>query len=906
VPDIDRLTKSTLFGVAFGDDGTGVAVGAQGTILRFDGTSWREDPRSGRVTDADLYDVALTKRGAVAVGDEATVIEDRGSGFHSITNAKHLLDHEELGPPPLYDVTSLDDGTLIVGGARSALLTGPDAVSLTVFDPPTEGTILGLDALRDPAGRVRVYASISPDARKFNGDQIVATRASLVTFDGSTWKDLGLNRKRTAYVTTDSSEFVDPPYAIALDDAGRGWAVGGFPSHTPDPEGHLRFDTTSSVYRIDAAHDASPPDTLAAPSFPATGVTFAFFAETWCGQGLCTVGLGTGTQSDLVATHIQEEINRASLAPNGPKFVMFGGNGRGAGIPEELAQQAAFLQRFSRPVFGAVGSHDLFGETQGTSVEQAAGANGQQVFLASDRWQREFAQGFPAPWGSLNGIPHISPVACAGCATPTPGFASTHYAFDYTQGSRKLVRIVVVDSSSKSYGSAVPTDQNPQERQDNWLTNVFADAKTQNDLAGVPTIVVMNQPTVIPDRTPQLNWTNGPQDATTFQSTVIANAVSAVITGGLRMATRDGYPTNENVSVPIFVLGTGGAPLGYDLPNPGAPPASKLPTDGYYHAWYSVNVNPSVRPKGALPGQVQVTVTPFPVLDSLAIHALDGRSAGAGNVLRFTALARGLNGGISDPEQSRATYYDIGFSTLPVCSPPGQGNGYCASRDALQVPYRFYSEDPAIADFVMPDVGRGFDVPLRHQGKIVHDAGGTYGLLCAFKTGSTYINAVSGFHRSRIKISVEPGFGPCIDKPVIRTVVEPRVIVKPQPQPQPVPERFFRVPPRNELVAIFPPPPAPVVAPAPPGAPGVGRKEEHEVEYETESDEGHRHKYVAHHEFVPVAKRRRASPVEAPYLMLGAIAMMAFFGAAIAAAARQRRADVAYALRSHDHGGGER
>jgi photosystem II stability/assembly factor-like uncharacterized protein len=885
----DRITRSSLFGVAFKGPKEGVAVGAQGTILRYDG-AWREDPASTHLTKQDLYDVAFTREGVVVVGDEGTILEDTGSGFRSVDAPRQtILKVSDEDLPPLYAVDALPDGTVVAAGARSALLRRDPGGAFRSFEPPVEGTILAARIARDAGNRLRVYASISPDDRKYSGDLPAATRASVVGFDGSHWTDLGLNRRRSMYPTLDSSAYLDPPFAIALDDDASGWAAGGFAPNTPDPEDHLRFDPTSSIYRIDTEGDPTPQSTSADASLPKNGVNFAFFAETSCGRGLCSIGMGSGMQSDLVAQQIQDEINRAARLPGGPRFVMFGGNGRAAGIPEELGQEGAFLKRFGLPVFGALGSRDLFAETQGTTVETTAGSSSSSVFLGSDHWQEEFAAGFASPWGQGAQASHIEPVECDGCADAVAGRARTHYAFDYAAGERKLVRIIVVDSSSRSYGLPVPTDQNPPERQDAWLSNVFADAKLQNNLRGVPTLVVMNQPTVLPDRTPQLNWTNGqgPTDATQFQSAMIANAVSAVITGGLRMAATGGYPDSNSPVVPLYVLGTGGAPLGYDQPSPSAPPPSKLPSDGFYNAWFLVHVDPSISPEGGLPGQVAVEVISFPVLESIAMHAPDGRSAAAGNILRVTALARALSGGFSDPEQSHTSYFPIGYSNAVECPTPGQGYGFCSSADAVKIPYRFYSEDPTIADFVAPDIGRGNGLPERVQGKIVHEKDGRSGLLCTFKAGSTYINAVAGLHRARMKITVGPGFGPCVDKPIPKPVVKGHEIHRPVPAPKEVvQERFFRVPVHQEVAVVFPPPPAPVVAPAPPGAPGVGRKEEHEYAPDTEGHDEARHKAVAH-EFA-AAPRKRAAPIDGALPLLGALALFAFLGASAAAAVRER------------------
>jgi hypothetical protein len=411
-------------------------------------------------------------------------------------------------------------------------------------------------------------------------------------------------------------------------------------------------------------------------------------------------------------------------------------------------------------------------------------------------------------------------------------------------------------------------------------------------------VIMMNQPTNVPDISPQPNWSGNPTDATTFSNSVVANGVSGVFTGGLRVNIRDGYPTTDTPTVPVFVGGGAGAPLGYEKPSQAARAASKLPTDGYYNAWHLVTARPV---SSALGARVALDVKTFPIFDSIAMHAVVGRTAAAGNALRFAAMARGLSGGDADPEQSKATYVTIGDSGLVGCDGHGQGYGVCASRDAVNPPYRFWSEDPSIANFVVPDFGNGGEIPaLAGPGRPLPQIDGRDGFLCTFKTGSTYINVESGFRRARMKITVEPGFGPCIAKPV-KPVVKPVRIEPPFiEEPRPAPKRpYFGADLKEGVAALFPPIPAPIVAPAPPGSPGVGRKEEHEVETEKQ---GHSEGF----EFTALAPGRarapnwqasftavrssRGHPVGPdPWVILVGLTALSFMSAALAVGKRERR-----------------
>lgn len=887
-PESEKATTNSLFGVAFASANDGVAVGAQGTLLRFDGRSWRTDPASGKLTRERLLAVAAGGGRVVAVGSRGTLLERVDGAWRAHPEVAERLKVAGLDPPSLNAAAVLPDATVIAGGQRSSLVIRRPGGEFEKFERPLQGNILALAATQ-AEGRLRIYASLDPDsnadASKFKGERMYSTRSVLVAFDGRRWQDLSLSRLRTIYGSTDSSRYVDPVYYLALDSSGSGWGVGGIPASQPDDEHPGRVLGTSAVYRFDLASDPEPPFARADVSFASGGVNFAFLAETWCERGICSMTMGTGTQADEVPLQAQREINLAARLPNGPRFLMFGGNGRKIGLPEELAELRGFLEKFSLPVYGAVGNRDLLGGltdvslnnviSGGDSLARSLGAGERVPGPTPEMWKREFVR-MPAPWGSGPRPQGVGEPSIPGAVDPDPSLARTHYAFDYKAPGRKPFRIVVIDSSTRSYGKA--SDQNPpNEDQRVWVPNVLKTAF----LGGTPTIVVMNQPTIVPDRTPQINWT---ADRGGFEGDVSTNAVSAVLTGGPRWNIAQGLPADLPV-VPLYIMGGGGAPLGYEKATAAAQEPTKLPTDGYYNAWFLVNIDPSKPSPLNLPGQALVTVRPFPVLDYVSIHAVDGRSQSAGNVLSFSALARGVTGGVSDPEQSKTTYFQLGSFALPVCGDSGQGNGSCAARDALRPPYRFYSENPEIADFVAPDLARGVKVPLRDANRrIVREIGGTHGLLCTFKLGSTYINVESGFQRARMRITVAPGFGPCVDEPQLAPAIPP-IIAPAGPLARPA---FFRHPPPPLDVTGFllPPAPGPIPAPAPPASAAGARKEEEEYQHESEGQKGEGEEAQ---EFRAIAPERRGGfdPMMA-WLLVGSTSLLAIMLAMVASASRQR------------------
>lgn len=879
-PASTALTEQSLFATAFRSSSDGVAVGLGGTILRYDGERWRRDPDSGKATRKDLLAVAVTRDGYVAVGREAVLLE-RGAagGWVSRRDVASRAARPGEPLPAFYAVATLPDGRVLVGGSQSTLLAGEPGGAYGRYAPPLEGTVVALAAGGSP-GDPTIVASLTPDATKYRAERPSLVRGSLMVGDGRTWRDGSLDRRITMFPSTDSSGFQDPIYSIALEPGGRaGWGVGGTPAYTRDVEGHLRSETTSSVYRIAPEGDPRSPDVRAEVRFEHPGVSFAVFGESWCGRGLCSATAGTGTMADEVALRIREEINEASRLPGGPRFVVFTGNMRRQGLPEELGQFKRFLEGFRLPVFGAIGSTDLVPALT-DSTTGAIDVTGLASRATNEFWMRTFARR-PAPWGSGSPLPAFRPVTLA-TGEPVPGLARTHYAFDYLEGGKPRLRVVVVDSSTRSYGS--PAEQNPREAQGRWLQAVLGEAQLRN----IPRVVLMNQPTIVPTATQPLNWSNT-GDSTDFEATVLGARVSAVITGGPRMNTRGAVPRGTG-EIPMFVVGGGGAPLGFE--NPIETP-TKLPSDGFYHAWHAVSVDVD---RADLIGQAPVRLASFPILESISIRSFQGRVVPAGTAVELTALARGLPGGWSDPEQALATYMELGSRGLRTCSRPGQGQGLCASRNALLPPLRFFSRTPGIADFALPAGGQGN--PFRHPvtKRIVPDPGGRFGLLCTFRPGVAQISAVVGFHEARIALLVRGGEGPCRDGPVADLPApRPPVVEEVRFAREPVEEFRSRFRPTRavQAVAIFPPPPAPAVAPAPPGAPGISRKEEHEPSHETE---GHgQYRYPA-----TVLARRGADPVPQSWLILGSVAALSFMGAAVAAAARRPRPDWARARASRE------
>ncbi|GAC1408657.1 MAG: hypothetical protein NVSMB57_00220 [Actinomycetota bacterium] len=862
-PASETLTTHSLFGVAF-RDGIGYAVGIGGTILRYDGSSWSVAAGSETLTTNPLFAIASTPSGFVAVGGNATMLEESGGVWHRGQNLARLVSRPRLDPPQLAAIATLTDGSVVIGGSQGALLRRPvqPGSAFAQMDIPIDATIVAVGG--EPNA---LYASISQADAKFTGTRLSAASTTVMLRTPAGWRDLQLTTPHTISVVNDPSAPSDSTYAFALETSGRaGWAVGGTLVNTADEDRHVFAQATSSIYRVDIDGDPTPPSDIVIPKLP-EGSSFAFFSESSCGRGMCSIAQGSGNKADVVTERIRQEINFASKLPNGPKFTMFGGNMRATGHPDELREFKAYMRGFRVPFYAAMGPRDLF---TGTSATGDALNN---VTPSNSTYLSTFAD-MPGPWGTGSTPSGIKEVPFG--TAPSPNQSRTHYAFDAVSSGDSPYRVVVLDSSRKKLDA---TGQNPAEDQlRSYLPGVLQGAQA----AKIPAIVVVNQPSLNPyflGAGDAATTYTPPTDGLTLNSLLATTGVKAAMSGGFPLNARYA-PTGAN-GVQFIVSGGGGRAM----------ELTKYATDGFYHSWILVTV------QGTGP-TAKVLMTVFPVVDSISMHSVDGQYVKAGNVLRFRALARFPLGGFTDAGQTRATYMNIPF--VPRCAQSGLYADMCTNKDALLPDYQFSTEDPHMARFVKWDYGR--DLPFHDAaGQLVTDTQDGY--LCTFKAGTTKVYFTMGMERAVRPISIDGGFGPCVDKPVPPIQIDKKKPPVPNPQPNSiVPKKpfFFSGNNSSNSSALFPPIPAPVVAPAPPGAPGVGRKEEHEVQTETEghgdSDGAFTALELKPHDrsfnasFTAVRRTRTADDSAAlAWPLLGGVAGMVCMSAAFAAAMRRRR-----------------
>lgn len=801
-PASGRLTNQALYGLAFRGSGEGIAVGAKGTILRYDGAGWRADPRSGRVTTERLQAVAYAGASAIAVGEKTTILTDTGSGWIvDVAAPERFKTLQEGRTPNLFAVVGMPDGRAFIGGELSILLERPaggGAFARTTSHPMLSGAVLALAA--GPSGGLLASVASEPSGRvsKYGGSGLIEPTGWLYASDGRVWRAVGEQRVAETGTEIDAPVRRDAVYDIAVGGDGRGFAVGGYPADLPDEDGHLSSLPSGSIWRLDTAgqpEDAPNHTSVAVRAAPGS-IGFAFVADTACVSGLCSAGSGMGSRADEILMRALADVE-ASAANGDVRFAAFGGDFRRLGIPDELAAVNRMLDSLSIPSFAAIGDQDLFGGLD------AAG----ETLLASNGYYLSAFARRPAPWGHAPPGRGIVPVGAGDGADRDA--ARTHYAFDYGVGGRALVRMIFLDTSRAAQEVAF---QNPPADQDTWLRPVIEQANA----LGIPSVVVMHQPMLASIGT-------GARTGT-LTAALAGSGVTAVLASHERVNRIVEY-ADPVQPFPVAILGSTGAAL----------KGSWKPEAGAYHAWMHVSV-----PVGG----GRAVLRSIPVLESVAMSATRGRTAGAGSTLSFTGLARlpdtggGHVSGGGDPSQDRAQYLSFPLKRPCAGALENPNNADCLARDAMPPDHEFACEDERVCVFVREDPARP-GVPYRTASGTL-ETSTTSGLMCALDAGRTHVSLRVGTVRSRLPVTVAGGDGPCV-RAAIADSISPGVVPAAEPRQAPVSAERDAPPPILKpktfeiaaIPALAPPPIQP--APAPPG--GGAPKYEEERESATEKAE---------------------------------------------------------------------
>jgi hypothetical protein len=862
----------------------GYAVGAGGTVVRFDGQRWeaQQAPSQRR-----LLAVAASGRDFVAAGDDGTLLVDGGSGWATASVPPQTATaSQSCGQyPKLLAVAALPDGTVLVGGSRSTLLERDPSDGALDFHvsglPSLEGVVHGLALRRDGGGHLRVLAAVAAGGSSgdtFSDASTDACAARPADYTGwllagvpGGWRDTQL-----ADVNIRDEEYPmgsGPPNPSSGDDVANGFPVlrDAVQGVLLDPSGYSGWavGNRGSLWRVGlnpsdpglpdyapSGPQRSPMEAAAPPAAePGAVASFAFLANTGCLQGSCTHQLGWGSRGDVVAVEALRAIDRAARAGT-VAFVAGGGDLRRTGDhPHDLEAMRGLFDSLPVPVYQAVGAKDLNTSSTGSGRDSTTG---QQTFA-----------GRAAPWGAGAAPPGVTPFVDGQGATAAQGMARTHYAFDH-HGPGGTVRIIVADTS---LGGPVDANhgQNPPDSSETlWLQRTLQDAAR----VGVPAVLVMNQPVVGTGAR-----SDDPAVGAILPGTPLLGVLASAEPPNQRQPVLPGTPAAP--AVDAYMFGSGGGRFS------GAQAGAAMPVDpsgGYYFAWQLASV--VTTPSGA----PMLKVRSIPVLDSVAMGAPAGTSVAQGGPIRFTGSGRLPDVG----------HYDSAGLPGSEYTPPSLSFPFHAAAPSVVPPdYHFVSDDNAVLVPVREDPARAG----RPAHPITYDE--TSGLFCALRPGTAMLRLQAGSAAAQLPVTVTGASGGECGPPVTLPPPAPKpakvVPVQPaQPHPAPpgpaavvapAPPHIARGHAPNTVVGGVVPPPAEVV-PAPPGGGGVGqsagqREEEEESEAATENANmtALRHQRADEPSWLPIGaaalgvglagysvargRRRRAGPVRAAVVTAG-------------------------------------
>jgi hypothetical protein len=514
-PDVTKSAKITAISMPHpaqawlatdtGDVIKGTLTGTEWTWVRestaLDGTPLARDRYGSPLA---VRSVAVDDRGhGFAVGDRGLILERGGGGAHPWHRIPGFDDH-------LHSVALGPNGRgAIIGGSAGLVLTWSrgrfevarhgdwfDPLSATSFGSNDTG-IVGVALLPGyKPGEVEAWAATQP-----------------------------------------------PPFTT---DAGRNPSPAGILHYASDPNEPL---LGAGSGRVQPMHTDTVPHR-------AGEIDLAAFGKSDCRlTTACPELTGSKLSNELVLRGIRDALttgpNRPDLAISTGDVSDIGGSRdpnlvsgpTSASIMHERWSDLV-AERFARakvPLYGALGGTDLsktehcdalsHGICAGTaSTGQKVGTN-----LA---WRQAFAEA-PAPWGTGKDLPtshsgltfdRVTSITDAGESTVstagTPlGGARTHYAVDVSRDGKRLLRLVVVDTSMKTAAGAVL--QNPVRDQLTWLDDVLSSRG-----AGVMAVVVSETPSYAYSNTAGAA-TDTLADSAAFETVLVKNNVTAVVSGRL-------------------------------------------------------------------------------------------------------------------------------------------------------------------------------------------------------------------------------------------------------------------------------------------------------------------------------------------------------------------------------------
>jgi hypothetical protein len=336
------------------------------------------------------------------------------------------------------------------------------------------------------------------------------------------------------------------------------WAAIQGTHSTPPPGTILHYTNDPSNPLLAAGTSRAQPLPDAPAHDPGHELDFAAFGKSDCvspSGAVCPEFTGSERQNEVIARGIRDtllskdhrpdvaiftgDVNDAAGSSNGN---IVSGPTEPSRIHQRWSEQIAGpLSRADAPVYAALGGQDL-SNTQVCSPVSLAGipcpATHQTRTGLNLAWRQAFAQA-DKPWGSgdptsaqgltfepvSTGDQVADPNAAAGQTGLPIGGAHTHYAVDIKRADKKLVRLVVVDTSLKTLAGTGGV-QNPVEDQLKWLHDVLTSAGRGSD-----------EQAVVVSETPSYTYgstgagTDTLLDSAAFEALMVKDNVSAVISG---------------------------------------------------------------------------------------------------------------------------------------------------------------------------------------------------------------------------------------------------------------------------------------------------------------------------------------------------------------------------------------
>ncbi len=711
-PQSLSLTPSQLNAVAFAADGEGWAVGANGTILHYDGQRWSIEDPPPAASGENISSVAVAGSEAFAVAGGNLIVRRPGGGWEVLEESL-VPNNPKPAPGQLRLVAGLPDGGVIAAGRSIMLVREATGRGFEYAEQPLSGVAVALAPFREASGKLRAYVSVAPPVNLLSGEVggFPPGDGELLRQSESGWQDLSRSQYAGNVIGGDGAVKSDPVLAVATDPTGEhAWAVGGYDG-TEDAAHQGTTEVlsarpagwrTASIWRYDTTGNAQPSGlTSAAPGLPAKPgvVSFAFFTSPECKVQCSAV---PDAQPDVNLSAAVKQIATYAAQPGGPAFAMLGGNAVGPLEHEKGAEPAADFARLPEllaplgglPTFAAIGRSDQPYETP---------------------FSEAFAEA-PEPFGTGAPSSAIAPVSSG---SPTPnGDVHRYYAFDVNQNGATL-RVIVLDDAEGQLEAGAPTAG-----QRGWLEEQLAAARGR----GLPVVVIA--------ATPLQSVKEGESVAALLAS---SGVLAVFTTSERRLDERHLVPENPGPGAPQ-IPEYEGASLGYQKPQ----------NNGV--KWYFVSADTHAR---------EVHVSAVPVIQSLALKPLDGLSVARSLTLQFEAIARRPPGTLATiagrPEESSEPGEPFpGYDNYVEIPAPS-----CGARPCVQPSYTFASSEPTIGDFVEPS---GPGSPLPKLGADGHPiASSTSNLFCAYNAGTTVVSITTGLLSYSLPVTVKPGgFGsPC-------------------------------------------------------------------------------------------------------------------------------------------------